>query len=116
MLKSALLAAIRQEIHRHDLSHFMGEENQRVVPGCPKCRKASTRFRSSSITSAIMCCRLCWTGFHLSEDSCLQAKRALLPWKSEPPRLYRGFCFPIAFTAFTRLMYASCQSSGKTSE
>jgi hypothetical protein len=39
MQKSALLAAIRQEIHRHDLSHFMDEENKTVVPGCPKCRK-----------------------------------------------------------------------------
>jgi hypothetical protein len=39
MQKSALLDAIRQEIHRHDLSHFMDEENKRVVPGCPKCQK-----------------------------------------------------------------------------
>ena len=39
MMKSALIAAIRQEIYRHDLSHFMDEENKRVVPGCPKCRK-----------------------------------------------------------------------------
>jgi hypothetical protein len=39
MLKSALLAAIRQEIHRHNLSHFTDEENKTVVPGCPKCKK-----------------------------------------------------------------------------
>jgi hypothetical protein len=46
MQKSALLAAIRQEIQRHDFSHFV--ENPPsvaevgsgvVVPGCPTCRK-----------------------------------------------------------------------------
>jgi hypothetical protein len=46
MLKSALLAAIQQEIQRHDFSHFV--ENPPsiaeggkgvVVPGCPACQK-----------------------------------------------------------------------------
>ncbi len=46
MQKSALLAAIQQEIQRHDFSHFV--ENPPsianggigvVVPGCPACRK-----------------------------------------------------------------------------
>jgi hypothetical protein len=37
MLKSALLDAIRAEIHRHGLSHF--QEDRVVVPGCPLCRK-----------------------------------------------------------------------------
>jgi hypothetical protein len=46
MLKSELLRAIQQEIHRHDFSHFV--ENPPsvaqggkgvVVPGCPVCRK-----------------------------------------------------------------------------
>jgi hypothetical protein len=46
MLKSELLRAIQQEIHRHDFSHFV--ENPPsiaqgckgvVVPGCPMCKK-----------------------------------------------------------------------------
>ena len=46
MQKSALLAAIQQEIQRHDFSHFV--ENPAtiaeggkgvVVSGCPACRK-----------------------------------------------------------------------------
>jgi hypothetical protein len=46
MQKFALLAAIQQEIQRHDFSHFL--ENPPsvaeggkgvVVPGCPACRK-----------------------------------------------------------------------------
>jgi hypothetical protein len=43
--KSALLAAIQQEIHRHDFSHFVDEppsvaEGGKgvVVAGCPACR------------------------------------------------------------------------------
>jgi hypothetical protein len=39
VLKSSLLSVMRQEMHRHDLSHFMDQENKRVVPGYPKCRK-----------------------------------------------------------------------------
>jgi hypothetical protein len=39
MRKSALLAAIRQEIHRHDLSTFQDEKDKIVQPGCPACRK-----------------------------------------------------------------------------
>jgi hypothetical protein len=44
--KSALLAAIQQEIHRHDFSHFVDERRYVaeggkgvVVAGCPACRK-----------------------------------------------------------------------------
>jgi hypothetical protein len=44
--KSALLAAIQQEIHRHDFSHFVDEppsvaEGGKgvVVSGCPACKK-----------------------------------------------------------------------------
>ena len=46
MLKSELLRAIQQEIHKHDFSHFV--ENPPavaqggkgvVVPGCPACKK-----------------------------------------------------------------------------
>jgi hypothetical protein len=44
--KSTLLAAIQQEIHRHDFSHFVDNppsvaQGGRgiVVPGCPACRK-----------------------------------------------------------------------------
>ena len=46
MLKSDLLRASQQEIHKHDFSHFV--ENTPsiaqggrgvVVPGCPTCRK-----------------------------------------------------------------------------
>jgi hypothetical protein len=44
--KSALLAAIQKEIHRHDLSYFVHEppsvaQGGRgvVVSGCPTCRK-----------------------------------------------------------------------------
>jgi hypothetical protein len=39
MRKSALLAAIRQEMHRHDLSTFQDEKDKIVQPGCPACRK-----------------------------------------------------------------------------
>ena len=46
MLKSELLAAIQQEIHRHDFSHFVDEppsvaQGGRgiVVSGCPACKK-----------------------------------------------------------------------------
>jgi hypothetical protein len=46
MQKSALLAAIQAEIHRHDFSHFIDEppsiaEGGKgvVVPGCPACKK-----------------------------------------------------------------------------
>jgi hypothetical protein len=46
MQKSALLAAIQKEIHRHDFSHFIDEppsvaEGGKgvVVGGCPACRK-----------------------------------------------------------------------------
>ena len=46
MQKSALLAAIQREIHRHDLSHFVDEPPTMaqggrgcVVPGCPACKK-----------------------------------------------------------------------------
>jgi hypothetical protein len=52
MQKSALLAAIQQEIHRHDFSHFLDEPPSIaqggkgvVVPGCPTCRK---RFNTMS--------------------------------------------------------------------
>ena len=45
MQKSALLAAIQREIHRHDFSHFIDEppsiaEGGKgvVVPGCPACK------------------------------------------------------------------------------
>jgi hypothetical protein len=45
MQKSALLAAIQQEIHRHDFSHFIDEppsvaEGGKgvVKPGCPACK------------------------------------------------------------------------------
>ena len=46
MRKFVLLAAIQQEIHRHDFSHFIDEPPSIaqggkgvVVPGCPACRK-----------------------------------------------------------------------------
>lgn len=46
MHKSVLLAAIQQEIQRHDFSHFVENppsvaEGGRgaVVPGCPNCKK-----------------------------------------------------------------------------
>jgi hypothetical protein len=46
VLKSALLAALRQEIHTHDFSHFVDDPppiaqggKGAVVVGCPKCRK-----------------------------------------------------------------------------
>jgi hypothetical protein len=46
MLKSELLAALKAEIHRHDLSHFVSEPPSVaqggggvVVPGCPACKK-----------------------------------------------------------------------------
>jgi hypothetical protein len=46
MQKHALLAAIQQEIHRHDFSHFIDEppsvaEGGKgvVVGGCPACRR-----------------------------------------------------------------------------
>jgi hypothetical protein len=46
MQKSALLAAIQQEIQSHDFSHFVKNlpsvaEGGKgvVVPGCPACRK-----------------------------------------------------------------------------
>jgi hypothetical protein len=44
--KSALLAAVQKEIHRHDLSYFVSDppsvaQGGRgvVVAGCPTCRK-----------------------------------------------------------------------------
>jgi hypothetical protein len=37
MLKSALLSALKNEIQRHDFSHF--QDQNIVVPGCPNCRK-----------------------------------------------------------------------------
>jgi hypothetical protein len=44
--KSALLAAIQKEIHRHDLSYFVDEPPSVaqggkgiVVSGCPACKK-----------------------------------------------------------------------------
>lgn len=40
MLKSVLLAAITQEMRRHDVSHFMDGKNRVAQPGCPTCRKA----------------------------------------------------------------------------
>jgi hypothetical protein len=40
MMKSALLAAITQELRRHDLSHFMDGKHRVVQPGCSTCRKA----------------------------------------------------------------------------
>jgi len=46
MQKSALLAALQQEIRRHDFSHFIDgppsiAEGGKgvVVPGCPACKK-----------------------------------------------------------------------------
>ncbi len=46
MLKSELLAALKTEIYRHDLSHFVDEPPSvaqggegGVVPGCPLCKK-----------------------------------------------------------------------------
>jgi hypothetical protein len=46
MQKSALLAALRTELHQHDFSHFVDEPPSIaqggkgvVVPGCPKCKK-----------------------------------------------------------------------------
>jgi hypothetical protein len=46
MQKSALLAAIQQEIHRHDFSQFVDAPPSIaqggkgvVVPGCPACQK-----------------------------------------------------------------------------
>jgi len=46
MQKSALLAAIQQEIHRHDFSHFVDDPPSVaqggkgiVVSGCPACKK-----------------------------------------------------------------------------
>ncbi len=46
MQKSALLAALRTELHRRDFSTFVDGEktvaqggNLVVVPGCPKCKK-----------------------------------------------------------------------------
>jgi hypothetical protein len=46
MLKSELLRAIQQEIHRHDFSHFVDNPPSVaqggkgvVVPGCPACKK-----------------------------------------------------------------------------
>lgn len=38
MKKSELLRALQLEIQRHDLSTFMNEQH-RVEPGCPACRK-----------------------------------------------------------------------------
>jgi hypothetical protein len=52
MRKSELLAALKQEIHRHDLSHFVDEPPSVahggkgvVVTGCPTCKK---RFGTTS--------------------------------------------------------------------
>ncbi len=46
MLKSELLAALQQEIRRHDFSTFVDAPpsvaqggNGLVVPGCPQCKK-----------------------------------------------------------------------------
>lgn len=46
MQKSALLAAIQKEIHRHDFSYFVDESPSVaqggkgiVVAGCPTCKK-----------------------------------------------------------------------------
>jgi len=39
MQKYAMLAAIQQEIRRHDLSHFQDAKDKMVHPGCPTCRK-----------------------------------------------------------------------------
>jgi hypothetical protein len=46
MQKSALLAALKQEIQRHDFSHFVDEPPSVaqggkgvVVSGCPTCKK-----------------------------------------------------------------------------
>jgi hypothetical protein len=46
MQKSALLAALKAEIQRHDFSHFIGDPpsvaqggNGVVVSGCPSCKK-----------------------------------------------------------------------------
>ena len=44
MQKSALLAAVQQETHRHDFSHFIDEPPSEggkgvVVAGCPACKK-----------------------------------------------------------------------------
>jgi hypothetical protein len=46
MQKSALLAALKTELHQHDFSHFVDEPpsiaqggNGVVVPGCPRCKK-----------------------------------------------------------------------------
>jgi hypothetical protein len=46
MQKSALLAALKTELHQHDFSHFVDEPPSIaqggkgvVVPGCPKCKK-----------------------------------------------------------------------------
>jgi hypothetical protein len=46
MQKSALLAALKEEIQRHDLAHFVDEPPSVarggrgvVVPGCPTCKK-----------------------------------------------------------------------------
>jgi hypothetical protein len=46
MQKSALLAALKKELHQHDFSHFVDEPPSIaqggkgvVVPGCPKCKK-----------------------------------------------------------------------------
>jgi hypothetical protein len=51
MQKSALLAAIQREIHRHDFSHFIDEPPSvaegckgMAVPGCPACK---TRINST---------------------------------------------------------------------
>jgi hypothetical protein len=51
MLKSDLLRAIKQELHRHDLSYFVDEPppvakggKGVVVPGCPACRKRLNRM------------------------------------------------------------------------
>jgi|KBSMisStaDraftv2_1062788.scaffolds.fasta_scaffold3355254_2 hypothetical protein len=62
MQGSALLAAIRQEIHRHDPPHFMDEENKRVVPGCPKCRKPFYTVPQLLDHLSDAYCLRCWTG------------------------------------------------------
>jgi hypothetical protein len=58
MLKSKLLEAIRTELRRHDLSHF--QEDKIVVPAGRCAAKGSTRSLSSSTTSPMTCCRVCW--------------------------------------------------------
>jgi hypothetical protein len=50
MPKSALLAAIRDEMRRHDLSHFMDEKNRVVQPAVQPAERRSTPSASLSTT------------------------------------------------------------------